>query len=56
MKVETEIKLILGGIDIEDLTSNIEKNFDVKGTEIFHLGCNKQRLRKGDSRCVYKLL
>lgn len=36
MKIETEIKLILGSTNIEDLTNNIEKTFNLKRTPSFH--------------------
>lgn len=36
MKIETEIKLILESINIEDLTNKIEKTFNLKRTPSFH--------------------
>ena len=36
MKIETEIKLILGDTNIENLVNNIEEAFDMKKTKSFH--------------------
>lgn len=36
MKIETEIKLILGNLDIEELTKTIENTFDLQRSSSFH--------------------